>query len=63
MISFQIKESGKTIEINIDDEGINILIDKLVSLRGSGSHYHPRAFGPAGELSRKIPWGDHFSWR
>jgi hypothetical protein len=58
MISFQVKRSGVEIAIDVDDEGIQVLIDALSSIRGSGSHIHLRAPSAGGsELSETTPWG------
>jgi len=58
MISFQIKRYGTEIEIEVDDDGIQMLIDTLSGLRGSGSHVHLRAPSAGGsELSDTTAWG------
>lgn len=61
MLSFQITENAKVIEICCDDDGINELIDVLSKLRGSGSHIHlyaPSIGGSVSPLSDTTPFGE-----
>jgi len=59
MISFQILDSGKKIQIEVDDVGIERLIGVLNSLRGSGSHVHLRSPSSGGrDLEDATPWGE-----
>jgi hypothetical protein len=58
MISFSLTNKEQTIQIDVDDAGISILIDALNSLRGSGSHTHLWAPSCGGkDLSDKTPFG------
>ena len=59
MISFQINRAGAEIDVDVDSEGIQVLIEALTSLRDSGGHVHLRAPSAGGsELSGTTPWGD-----
>jgi hypothetical protein len=58
MLSFQIVRDGKTIQIDCDNDGIDLLIDTLLKLKGSGSHVHLCAPSHGGiELSDLTPHG------
>lgn len=58
MLSVEIKENGKAIQIDCDDAGIDVLIDRLSKLRGSGGHTHLCAPSAGGDiLSEQTPWG------
>jgi hypothetical protein len=72
MLSFQIKNESRTIEVNCDDAGIAQLVEVLMRLRGSGNHVHLLSPSCGGnQLGEKTPDGEdavgevhHFSrWR
>ena len=57
MLNFEITESGKTIEIHVDREGLSILQRALISLMTMG-HVHLRSpQGGGTELNELTPWG------
>jgi hypothetical protein len=57
MLSFDVIESGKTIQICADDEGLSVLRRALDGVTGSG-HLHLRTFANGGnELNETNPWG------
>ena len=59
MISFQIVQSEMAVQIEVDDDGVQALVDALNTLRGSGSHVHLRSPSAGGsDLADKTPWGD-----
>jgi hypothetical protein len=62
MISFQLVRGGSAIQILCDDQGIDVLVDTLKSLRGSGSHVHLWApsiiSDSSAELSDETPFGE-----
>ena len=59
MLAFQIINSGKTIQINCDDQGMATLISALQKIRPSGGHVHLRGPSSGGsDLSEKTPWGE-----
>ncbi|WP_284268567.1 hypothetical protein [Bradyrhizobium iriomotense] len=60
MLSFQIKNENRTIEISCDNAGISQLVEVLTRLRGSGNHVHlltPSCGGS--QLSEKTPYGEN----
>jgi hypothetical protein len=60
MLSFQITNGNRTVQIDCDDAGISRLIEVLVKLRGSGSHVHLLAPSCGGDdLSDNTPFGEH----
>ena len=57
MLSFELIESGKTIQICADDEGLALLRNALERVTSSG-HLHLRTIANGGnELNDKNPWG------
>ena len=59
MLSFQITNSGREIQIYCDEAGITILIDSLNRLRSSPGHIHLLTPSNGGrELNEQTPWGD-----
>ena len=59
MLSFQITDSGKSIQIDCDDDGLERLISALDNMKGEkGGHVHLRALSAGGNtLSDSTPWG------
>ena len=58
MLSFEITESGKTIQIHIDSNGLSILQRALDNLKKHG-HIHLRSPPSGGsELNDVTPWGN-----
>lgn len=58
MLSFQITNSGREIQIYCDEEGVAKLIASLEEIRSTGSHIHLCTPSNGGqELSEKTPWG------
>jgi hypothetical protein len=57
MLSFQITNAGRTIQIDCDDAGISTLIDILAKLRGSHVHLLAPSCG-GNDLSDKTPFGE-----
>jgi hypothetical protein len=59
MLSFQVTNSGKSIQVDCDSEGLEILIAALEEFKTKGlSHVHLRAPSAGGHvLSDKTPWG------
>ena len=59
MLSFSIKESGRSIQIYCDKEGVLALVAALEEVRDAGSHTHLLAPSRGGQvLSDKTPWGE-----
>ena len=59
MLSFQITNSGNTIQICCDDAGIRSLIEKLTGLIGSADHIHLCSPSCGGrELADLTPFGE-----
>jgi hypothetical protein len=60
MLSFQITDSGRKINVYCDAKGMAILLGALAKLVGErASHLHLwTAAAPGGVLSEKTPWGD-----
>lgn len=61
MLSFQIRPwfNSQAIQIGLDDAGIDLLIETLNSLRGTGSHRHLCAPSAGGhELTDTTPFGE-----
>lgn len=59
MLSFQIVNDAKAIQICCDDEGIDRLVAALRRLRGTATHLHLLAPSAGGrELSDKCPFGE-----
>jgi len=57
MLSFEVIESGKTIQICADDEGLSLLRKALERVTGPG-HLHLRTVANGGkELNDTNPWG------
>jgi hypothetical protein len=60
MLSFQIVNSGKEIQVYCDEDGLDLLISKLVYMKNKDvGHIHlcsPSAGGKV--LNDKTPWGD-----
>ena len=57
MLSFEVKNFGKEIQIHCDDEGVALLISRLEEGRSSGGHIHLRTPSIGGEeLCGKTPW-------
>jgi hypothetical protein len=60
MLSFQIINSGRTINVDCDAKGMAILLKALAQLVGDrASHVHLwTAAASGGQLSDKTPWGE-----
>jgi hypothetical protein len=60
MLSFQISNSGRTINVDCDAKGMAVLLGALARLVGDrASHVHLwTAAASGGQLSEKTPWGD-----
>jgi hypothetical protein len=59
MLSFQVVNSGREIQIACDEQGMTTLIGALERIRHTGGHVHLRAPSNGGrELSEKTLWGD-----
>jgi hypothetical protein len=60
MLSFQIDDSGRKINIDCDAKGMAILLRALAELVGArASHVHLwTASASGGVLNDKTPWGD-----
>jgi hypothetical protein len=57
MLSFELSNEGRAIQISCDSKGLAALIAALEEVRSSG-HLHLRAPSNGGrELSKKNPWG------
>jgi hypothetical protein len=57
VLSFEVTESGKAIQIHIDSDGLAILQKALNDLKTSG-HVHLRSRpNGGGELNHVNPWG------
>jgi hypothetical protein len=57
MLSFEITESGRVIQIHIDRDGLSVLQKALNNLMASG-HVHLRSAPNGGrELNELTPWG------
>ena len=61
MLSFDITQEGRAIQICCDEKGTAILIRALEKLRADGGHVHLLTPGSGAyrglELSAKDPWG------
>jgi hypothetical protein len=58
MLSFQVTDEGKAIQVDCDKEGLAALISELEKLQEEGGHVHLRAPSAGGKLlSDKTPWG------
>lgn len=58
MLSFQIANSGRAVEISCDEEGMAIFIRALEKARADGDHLHLRTPSNGGhDLSEQSPWG------
>ena len=59
MLSFEVTNSGKSIQVDCDSEGLGILIAALEEFKTKDlSHVHLRAPSAGGHvLSDKTPWG------
>jgi hypothetical protein len=60
MLSFQISDSGRKINVDCDAKGMAILLGALTKLVGErASHVHLWTTGvTGGVLSEKTPWGE-----
>jgi hypothetical protein len=60
MLSFQIVDSGKAIQVFCDDGGLDMLISKLKNMKDKNiGHIHLCAPSAGGDvLNDKTPWGD-----
>lgn len=60
MLSFQIADAGKVIQVFCDDDGLDLLISKLVNMKDKNlGHIHLRTPSAGGDvLNDKTPWGD-----
>jgi hypothetical protein len=59
MLSFELANMGRAIQILADDEGLATLIAALQKVRSGAGHLHLRSPSCGGrELSDKNPWGD-----
>jgi hypothetical protein len=58
MLSFEVIESGRAIQIFADDEGLSLLRKVLEQVTSSG-HVHLRSIANGGnELNDANPWGN-----
>lgn len=58
MLSFNLADEGKTVEISCDEEGMAKLIKALERVRAQGDHIHLCTPSNGGrELDEKNPWG------
>jgi hypothetical protein len=58
MLSFQIINEGRGIQIGCDEQGMATLIGALEKIRPTGGHVHLRTPSNGGrELSEQTPWG------
>jgi hypothetical protein len=55
MLSFEIKREGKSIEIDCDQAGLEVLIATLQSLRNTATHVH---LTTRKHLSERTPTGN-----
>jgi hypothetical protein len=59
VLSFQMTNSGKTIQIDCDEQGLRVLLDVLAKVRAHGSHMHLCTPSNGGhELSETTPFGE-----
>ncbi len=60
MLSFQIIDSGKAIQVYCDDDGLDALISKLIDMKNKNiGHVHLRSPSAGGDvLNDKNPFGD-----
>jgi hypothetical protein len=62
MLAFTLTNENRTIQIDCDDAGIDVLVGALLKMKGSGSHIHLRAperdRDQFAQLSSVTPWGD-----
>lgn len=57
MLSFEVAEHGKTIQVCCDAEGMKTLVSALERIRASGGHIHLCAPSCGGhELNDNTPW-------
>lgn len=58
MLSFELANAGRAIEISCDEQGMAALIKALEKVRSDGDHVHLLTPSNGGrELSEKNPWG------
>jgi hypothetical protein len=58
MLSFELANEGRAIEISLDEQGIVALIKALERVRADGDHIHLCTPSNGGrDLSEKSPWG------
>lgn len=58
MLSFELANAGRAIEISCDEAGMAALIKALERVRADGDHLHLRTPSNGGrDLSEKSPWG------
>ena len=58
MLSFQLANEGRAVEISIDEQGMVVLVRMLERVRADRDHLHFRTPSNGGrELSEKTPWG------
>ena len=59
MLSFQVINAGRGIEIHCDDQGMATLVKALERIRPNGGHAHLLTPSNGGrELDEKTPWGE-----
>lgn len=59
MLSFQIADSGREIQVHCDEAGVAILLATLTKLQSSPGHAHLRTPSNGGrELDEETPWGE-----
>ena len=59
MLSFQITNSGRAIQINCDGDGLTTLVAALEKIRHTGGHVHLLTPSCGGhELEEQTPWGE-----
>jgi len=59
MLSFKLADSGKTIQIDCDEQGARVFLDALAKVRSQGGHLHLCTPSNGGhELSETTPFGE-----
>lgn len=58
MLSFELANEGRAVEISCDEQGMTALIKALERVRAKGDHIHLCTPSNGGrDLSEKNPWG------
>jgi hypothetical protein len=59
MVSFQVINQGKGIQISGDEQGMATLVEALKKIQPTGGHIHLRTPANGGkELDKMTPWGE-----